>query len=209
VPVSPSLPKVEVAVPRYRSPAFPKPELSREVPHAPPQSTPHPKPVQVALAPREPEHAEHAAGTAQLSPQQLAQLNEDFARTISAARSIDNPLRVPNRLPAGPKQYALQFNGRINDLRNGQGLLTPIKEWYADGFNYYYVTYEIVWPDGTFESGAVPWPIRYRPQQDPFADPAPGRLFPLPPPLPDYVLPPGTQLGRALRPYFSDHAQAN
>lgn len=131
-----------------------------------------------------------------------------MATAISAARSANNPLRVTtHQAPAAPKRYHLQFEGHITDLRSGQGVLTPIKKWFADGYNYYYVNYEVVWEDGTYESGSVPWPIRYRPEYDPFESGAP-RHIPLPPPLPGWTLPDGLHLGKVLRAYFPKRALA-
>lgn len=87
-------------------------------------------------------------------------------------------------------------------LVRGEGILRPLRSWRHDGYVYYYVAYEMTYSDGTYESGDVPWPIRYLPDDDPFTKPP--HVTPLPPPLPDYVLEPGAHLGRALRPYFPD-----
>jgi hypothetical protein len=190
----------------------------RSFPHSHPHSRPVERPRAVArLLPTLLSHAkpprpkaqiahlpkiERVIASAGLTQENIARLNQDFARTIAASRAADNPLRTATRVPTAVKRYRLQFDGRISDLRAGQGILTPIKKWFADGYTYYYVTYEFVWPDGTYESGAVPWPIRYTPSADPFASGMPGRRIPLPAPLPGWVLPSDIHLGRALQPYF-------
>jgi hypothetical protein len=92
------------------------------------------------------------------------------------------------------------MEGIHEGLRRGEGYIEPLKRWKADGYTYYYVHYQWLWPDGTFEEGDVPWPIRYRPGDDPFV--RGDRLIPLPGPLPGYELPPNVQLGRRLHLYF-------
>jgi hypothetical protein len=175
-----------------------------------PPPMPHVRPLQPRATRVHPPKLERVAlaGPSQLSPTQMERLNADFARTISEARSANDPLRVPKERPAATvKRYHLQIEGRIGSLRVGQGILTPLKRWSADGYTYYYVTYELVWPDGTYESGAVPWPIRYPPSEDPFANGIPGRHIPLPPPLPGWTLPNGIRLGKVLREYFPHYQE--
>jgi hypothetical protein len=161
-----------------------------------------PKLAHVTPTRPEPARSTEAARASRLSQTQIERLTNDFARTIASARRAENPLRVAQATPAATvKRYRLQFEGRISALRAGQGLLTSIKRWFADGYTYYYVTYEVVWPDGTYESGAVPWPIRYLPAEDPFASGI-SRRIPLPPPLPGWNVPAGMRLGKVLREYF-------
>ena len=208
IAVTPSLPRVQAALPQLKPPPLVKPELSRLAPHAPAQGTPRPKPVQVAFAPHNPERTAGTPASSALSPQQLAQLNEDFTRTISQTRTVVNPLRVPNLRPAAPKHFALQFNGRIGELTAGQGYVYAIKAWGADGYDYYYVSYEYMWPDGTYENGSVPWPIRFPAEHDPIAAGYEG-VFPLPPPPAGWQLPPNIHLGRFLRSFFPDQFPNN
>jgi len=202
-------------VPRPPSHSHPR---SRPVmrPVAPPRAVAQrlPAPVLHAIIPRpnapvvHVPKVERVAASAGMTQEQLARLNQDFARAITASHGANDPLRVATRVPTAVKSYHLQFQGRISDLRVGQGILTPIKKWFADGYTFYYVTYEIVWPDGTYESGAVPWPIRYLPSQDPFASGIPGQRIPLPAPLPGWALPSGIHLGKALREYFPAYRDA-
>lgn len=193
-------------------------ELSKTLPSAAPnpprtiKATAQPKPVpspapttgapqRVALAQR-PTQSQRQS---QLTQAQIAQMNEAFNKTLAELRRESDPLRVKPDEVAGPKRYRMQMNGINSDLRHGQGYYYPLKEWSsADGYNYYYVTYEFTWADGTLEHGSVPWPIRFRPREDPFANPGNSGLehVPLPPPLPGWKLPPGERVGKALRDYF-------
>jgi hypothetical protein len=139
--------------------------------------------------------------TSGLSETQVASMERDFAQTIDASRpSSDLLAGVPTASPAASKHYTMELAGIHDDLTRGEGILTPTQSWQSDGYTYYYVNYEIAFEDGTYDSGSVPWPIRYHPRDDPFTRNT--RDFPLPGPLPGYVLPPGTVLGRALRGYF-------
>jgi hypothetical protein len=164
----------------------------------------------VAFAPVGPKetHSTHASRQAvtRYSPAQLAALQSRLAAATQAINHTD-PLAVPSSEPGAPKRYALDMAGDPGHLTHGEGILRPIRSWEHDGYTYYYVSYEIVYSDGTSDSGDVPWPIRYLPADDPFTKPP--HSIPLPPPLPDFVLPAGTHLGRALRPYFPNATPAN
>lgn len=117
-----------------------------------------------------------------------------YERTIAKLRAENNPLLSaarPVSQPAAPKHYSYDFSG-VGTAPDSEGVLTPVQSWHDGGYDYYYVRYWVQYADGSTETGVVPWPLRYRPSQDPF------RLglehFPLPVPLPDYVLPGGTNL---------------
>lgn len=117
-----------------------------------------------------------------------------YERTIAKLRAENNPLvsaARPVSQPAAPRHYSFDFSG-AGTAPDSEGILTPVQSWHDGGYDYYYVRYWVQYADGSTETGVVPWPLRYRPSQDPF------RLglehFPLPVPLPDYVLPGGTNL---------------
>lgn len=156
--------------------------------------------TQVALA--EPRPRTPSSHEQPFTQQELAAMQRQFAQTIAQARQREDPMNVPTEPPAGQKAYKIQIQGIYGDLRRGEGILRPTRRWSQDGYDYYYVDYEVVFTDGTYDSGSVPWPIRYRPREDPFLQ-AP-HPFPLPSPLPGFELPPNTELGPALRPYFPD-----
>jgi hypothetical protein len=166
-------------------------------PHTPPPSK------RVALADQlpasVPQKSSHAA---RLSYEQLEQINRDLSRTIAQARSANDPLRVPQEAAAAPKRYRIQMTGGLGPMRHGEGYYFPVQSWRNGGFDYYYVKYEFTYPDGTYESGGVPWPIRFSPGEDPFTHPEIGELHktPLPGPPAGYV--PPADLGKALRGFF-------
>jgi len=122
--------------------------------------------------------------------------------------AISQPVGIEHR-PGGSVERAfarfdLAMRGRLARLRRGQGTYAPLASWLVRGKRYYRVAYAFVEPDGSYESGIVPWLVAFAPGEDPFEG-VPGRpraITALPAPPPDYV-PPGT-LGKALRAYFPD-----
>lgn len=146
----------------------------------------------------------------QLTEQRIARMNEEFDRTLSELRRENDPLAVRTEPPAAPKRYKMQMAGVGGDIHHGQGYYYPVKSWRADGYDYYYVDYEFTWADGTYETGGVPWPIRFRPREDPFQDsenPA-LRHVPLPAPLPGWTLPAGEHVGKALLRFMPEQSQS-
>jgi len=126
----------------------------------------------------------------------------DGARIARSQHVVVPQPPIARETPVAPARYRLQMKGKSGSLHHGQGTYTPTKSWHAGNLDYYYVTYEYVYPDGTYEMGRVPWPIHFRPASDPFANDRLDLLArtPLPSPPTGYV-PPGT-LGKALRVYF-------
>jgi hypothetical protein len=210
------LPLPEAPQPLRRE-SQPKHELTKSVPTPlprPPTSAPTTaaekrlalvqRPEAVTHAPHEPAHPER------FSDEQVAQIQHDLEQTIAQARAANDPLRaVPKATPAAPKRYRVQMEGQFGELRRGEGYYYPIKGWTAGGWDYYYVSYDFTWADGTYESGSVPWPIHFSPARDPFTHPEIGALHdtPLPPPPPGYVPPP--DLGKALCSFFPGYAFNN
>jgi hypothetical protein len=120
---------------------------------------------------------------------------EMFEKTIARLRAENNPVISAARAtvkPEAPKRFDFDFSGSVGTAPTAEGILTPERSWRDSGYDYYYVRYWVQYADGSTETGIVPWPLRYRPADDPF------RLglehFPLPGPMADYVLPPGTNL---------------
>jgi hypothetical protein len=150
-----------------------------------------------------------SARSAQLTQARIARMSEEFSRTLSQLRRENDPLAVRPQQPAAPKQYKMQMLGVDGDLHHGEGYYYPIKAWKADGYDYYYVTYEFTWADGTYETGGVPWPIRFRPREDPFRNPDTLALrhVPLPAPLPGWTLPAGEHVGKALLRFLPDQGR--
>lgn len=147
-----------------------------------------------------------ASHSGKLSTTQLAQIERDLAKTIAQSRAQTDPLRnVKPDPPAAPRAYHMQMYGVFGALHRGQGQYRPIRGWRAGGLDWYYVSYEFTYADGTYETGNVPWPIHFSPGGDPFVNGYTN--IQLPPPPPGYV-PPGT-LGKALRAYFPNLVFSN
>lgn len=183
-------------VQRSRPPAPRHVERAQPVKAAPaaPQSAPAPREIaridRRALRPLPPK-----ARYARNAPYETQLQQEQFEKTIARLREANNPVIGAERAqpaPSAEKHYAYNFSAGIGTVGSGQGILDVLQSWQADGYDYYYVKYWVEYPDGTTESGIVPWPIRYSPDADPF------KLgihhMPLPSPLADYTLPPGTVL---------------
>ncbi|MGP6157117.1 MAG: hypothetical protein ACLPYS_06340 [Vulcanimicrobiaceae bacterium] len=212
-PVAMVEPKPQVA-PQPRKPELAKlaptapPVVPTEAPHHAPR-VPHLQhvalaehPSAVARAPQEP------GQSGRYSDEQLTQIQHDLEKTIAEARTANDPLRaVPKETPAAPKHYHVQMEGRFGDLSTGEGFYFPIRGWKSSGLDYYYVSYEFTWADGTYETGSVPWPIHFDPSRDPFTNPGMGPHTPLPFPPPGF--PPPPNLGKALRPFFPGYAFNN
>ncbi len=132
---------------------------------------------------------------AQTFSEQLAAQQQQFTQTIARLRQENNPIvsaAQPMPTPATMKRYTYDFSGNIGSPNIGQGILMPMRSWLDGPWDYYYVRYWVLYPDGTNETGVVPWPVRFPQSQDPIK--LGWRRMPLPGPLPDYVLPLGTAL---------------
>ncbi|MDQ2680471.1 MAG: hypothetical protein M3Y21_05535 [Candidatus Eremiobacteraeota bacterium] len=149
----------------------------------------------------QPQRAIHHA-RAELSVEDIARQEQQFAKTIAQARTANNPLSVAPEVatPAAVHHSQINFEGQSGEFQGGHGVLIPIQHW-IDGDNHCYrVHYELEYYSGGSEEGNVPWPICYPARRDPFEQPP--HQMPLPPPMPDYVLPPDAELEPYLKKYF-------
>ena len=127
----------------------------------------------------------------------IAEDEQQFEKTIARLRTQNDPVlgaQKPVVHPETVKHYAFDVAAAVGAGPHPEGILEPMpgSPWHKDGYNYYYVRYYVEYADGSTETGIVPWPLRYAPRSDPFRL---GLLhIPLPKPLPDYQLPPGTNL---------------
>lgn len=153
--------------------AHPPRELAKIVAYAPPAPPKH-HPV------------EHVTTTSSIESDE-----RNFARTLTKLRSENNPIESQQRMavsaPSG-KRYAADFSSVPEASHGGEGYLAPVKSWRDGPYTYYYLRYDVVYPDGSRETGYVPWPVRYLPGQDPFGRGSGEYHIPLPLPLPDFVL---------------------
>jgi len=122
---------------------------------------------------------------------------QNFARTLAHLRAQNDPIASQQRstvsAPAG-KRYSTDFSSVPEASHGGEGYLAQVKSWRDGPYMYYYLRYDVVYPDGSRESGYVPWPVRYLAGQDPFARGVGEYHMPLPLPLPDFVLSNDTDL---------------
>ncbi|MGZ3497700.1 MAG: hypothetical protein ACXWNK_18280 [Vulcanimicrobiaceae bacterium] len=193
-PAHPAKPRAVIR-PAVKQQPIPKPRPRAIAVQTPPPETPEPpRAVNVTPQPRPRRQEEQRPQQRVLNAETIARQESEFAKTIAQARSEDNPVigsrsTVP---PASTKHYHLDFEGARGSLGQGQGYLEPIRAWHESGWTYYYVRYEVEYPDGTVETGVVPWPIHYPPGGDPFELGV--RHLPLPGPPPGYEPPPGEDL---------------
>jgi hypothetical protein len=187
--------------PQPQRPTFVRPPAPQPQPRAVPQPQPQQAPRR-ELAKLNPRaeisvprvEVRHGPQTETFS-EQLAQQQKQFSQTIARLRQENNPIVSAARPPVQPatrKRYTYDFSGSIGSPSIGQGILNPTNSWHDGDWDYYYVDYWVIYPDGTSESGKVPWPIRFPQSRDPLK--LGWRTMPLPGPLPDYVLPSNTYL---------------
>jgi hypothetical protein len=211
------VPKRErIAVQKAEMPIRVRHELAAVKPAAhpaPPESTsppqPTPKPAQRRSTPAPRKVAQIAEAQVEppkqsaLSSEKLAQLDQEFERAIAQAKSAGNPLNVKPEPPAATKRYRTQMVGVDGRLSGFEGLCDPIKSWEAEGWDYYFVACNVAFDDGRLERQGVPWPVRFRPEADPFAGTG-ARNVPLAGPLPGWRPGPNDVIAPELRRYFHD-----
>ena len=186
--------KLETTTPTA-PPATPKAEVVASLEHRPAVTEPKP-----------PARPEPDSRPAHFSQAQLAHIQHDLAKTIVQARVENNPLSnvsKPVTVAAATHRYAIDFSALAGDMRQAQGLCDPIKSWQADGWDYYYATCTIQEPDGSTSRKPMPWPVRWRPRNDPWNGSY--RIASGPMPLP----PPGWRPDRPVDPDFIPYLRKN
>lgn len=222
---------VVVKRPEPAAPSRLRHELAKTVPHARPEppktteakivtltptappATPKPEKVVASIErpsriaqPEPPERPESPSRPAHFSQAQIAQIDHDLAKTIVQSRVENNPLSNVSRpvtVPAATHRYAIDFAALAGNMREAQGLCDPIKSWQADGWDYYYATCTIQEPDGSTSRKPMPWPVRWRPRNDPWNGYY--RIATGPMPLP----PPGWRPDRPIDPDFIPYLRKN
>jgi hypothetical protein len=186
--------RVPVTVPRAALPA-PAPRLHRRVAA---QKTPR----TLAFVPHHaarPAEA-HPARVAELSSARISRIDRDLGDAIAADRAGRNVLAGTETQP----DYASHYSADVGSFTTGElrhhGLCDPIKNWNADGYDYYFVSCNVRFSDGTYERQPVPWPVRFKPNHDPFNGTFGGEE-PLAIPLPGWTLPAGETISKELREY--------
>jgi hypothetical protein len=230
-PVPLALPRpVALRTPVPRPPPRLRHELAKLAPHAPaqppkttraklPSETPTvppypPEPEKVVAAVQQPEAVTRPvperpgrpSRAAHFSEAQIEQIQSDLAKSIVADRAENNPLsnvRRPVALPASLHRSPIDFAALAGNMREAQGLCDPIRGWHDGGWDYYYATCTIEEPDGTIGRKAMPWPVRWRPVDDPWT--GYNRIATGPMPLP----PPGWRPDRPIDPDFIPYLRKN
>jgi len=215
-PLSPPNPQT---LPELPAPAKVVHELAKTVPtaqpnpSAPPTAEPSALPERQVASLQQPLHRPgrpRQATVPSLSQEELARIENDLSRTIAQARSDANPLAVPRQGPAAAtRRYRMQMLGSSSDLKGYQGICEPTRPmWQQNGYDYYYVSCNVQKADGNLERQAMPWPIHFSPNRDPFngsMSPNEVQRVPVPGPDPDFKLPPGAYASPEMRDYAHRH----
>jgi hypothetical protein len=176
--------------------ASPKPAPARIVKrHRQQESTPAKTPPHELVrevpvrAPREP----------QRRPTVVSLVERDqtgFAHEVAQLNKEDDPHAIPTIDPSSQqstrKSYQFAIPSSLRGSDQGNGIITPVQSWRADGRDCYYGRYEFTYPDGAMEDGTIVWPFCFDPDSDPFKEPPHPIPFPLP--LPGFKLPANAQL---------------
>jgi hypothetical protein len=144
-------------------------ELEHIVAHAPHRTVPERGPS-TATVPRVTQPGAPRTAHPYYSDDQIAQMNQSFAKTIASAHE---DLAAANAAMARPvetmKHYEMHYAGIHEGMNPGDGIIRPVKHWVSGGENWYYVHYEYMYGDGHVEEADVPWPVHYPFNDDPFA----------------------------------------
>jgi hypothetical protein len=185
----------------------PKPTPDRVPPRAAPRPAElakngggaHARPVPVPAAP-----TTTVSKRERFSAQKIAKITQDLQGEIDADRGAHGALAVAPEPAPTMKKFAMDIGDLTAGSLSHHGLCDPIRDWKADGFDYYYVACNVRFSDGTFQRQDVPWPVRFPPEDDPFAGTA-RKDKPLAMPLPGWHLGPGESVTVELREYAHDH----
>ncbi len=202
---------------KHAEPAKPKPATAV---HPKVQVAPKPEPRPVIVPPHEvaaphpaprsvPKQVEQTAPVhndrRRLGIKQINEIQQRLAAAIAQDRAgAANPVAVAPEPIAAPKHYGGSFNNIGSEFGTHHGLCDPVQDWKADGYDYYYVACNVKFSDGTVERQSVPWPVRFPPNDDPFAGTSRGEK-PLAMPLPGWTLPSGAYVSKELREYAQEH----
>ncbi len=129
----------------------------------------------------------------------LAAIERSLGDAIASDRRAINPLRVAAAAPAEPVHHGLDANAFTAGDRNHHGLCDPIRDWTADGYDWYYLDCNVRFSDGTYQRQSIPWPVRFKPNSDPFN--GTGEPGPVPGPLPGWRLAAGAYISPEVRDY--------
>ena len=158
------------------APAPPRPrhEIARVHVHAPAQPPPaHARSVAV-LMPRHPQRVAPAPipdTKPAFSDRKLAQLGQDFSKTIAASRETLAGVQTESERAQviTIKHYGVAFSGIHEGMNPGDGEIFAISQQRVGNTMWYYTRYTYMHGDGSYESDDIPWPFHYPVNDDPFA----------------------------------------
>ncbi len=128
----------------------------------------------VALAPPVTTNAPKTNARARYDDAQIAAIERSLGDAIAGDRHGPDPLAVAAAPLPEIVHHGFDANGLTTGDRDHHGLCSPVKNWNAEGFDYYYVECRVRFSDGTFQRQSVPWPVRFKPDADPFVGTAQG-----------------------------------
>jgi hypothetical protein len=171
------------------APPRPRHEIAHARIHAPAQAPPAPA-KSVAL--ETPRHARPVAivpvpdNKPALSDRKLAQLGQDFSRTIAESRETLAGVQTESEHAqvTTVKHYGVAFSGIHEGMNPGDGEIFAISQQRIGNTMWYYTRYTYMHGDGSYESDDIPWPFHYPLGDDPFA--RHDRRIPLQPPPAGY-----------------------
>lgn len=129
-----------------------------------------------------------------LSDRRLAQLGQDFSKTIADSRETLAGVQSQSEHAQiiTIKHYGVAFSGIHEGMNPGDGEIFALSQQRVGDTMWYYTRYTYLHGDGTYESDDIPWPFHYPVGDDPFA--RHDKRIPLQPP------PPGYKPNRPLKP---------
>jgi hypothetical protein len=188
--LAPSLPVPHHEIAHIVRHAAPQPPPARAVANAA-QTQRQAKPV--ALAP--PPDNKPA-----LSDRQIAQLGQQFSKTIADSRETLAGVQADSEHASVTtmKHYTTAFSGVHEGMNPGDGEIFPLSRQRIGNTVWYYTHYTYMHADGTYEEDDIPWPFHYPVNDDPFA--RHDKRIPLQPPPAGYK--PDRPLKPILQQYF-------
>lgn len=165
------------------------------------QKVPEPK---IVASVQKPASAQKSAR--HFTDQQIAAIENNLGDSIAKDRDRDNPLNVQATADAGAgvKHYGTDDSALTQGGLGHSGLCSPIQSWESDGWTYYYLMCDVRATDGTYDREGIPWPVRFRPNHDPWLGTGSANE-PVAMPLPGWHLPPGEHVADGVRQYAAEH----
>jgi hypothetical protein len=156
---APPRPRHEIARLRIHAPVQPPPSRAKSVAVETPR---HVRPVAVAPVPDD---------KPALSDRKLAQLGQDFSKTIADSRETLAGVQAESEHAQviTVKHYGVAFSGIHEGMNPGDGEIFAISQQRIGNTMWYYTRYTYVHGDGSYESDDIPWPFHYPLDDDPFA----------------------------------------